>query len=128
MRRRTEEQRDRDLTWVLVCTNERNSEHPACANAGSEEVLEAVKRWLRDHDLFWSDVAVVETSSCLGLCSEEGTAVAFQPNDEWFSDVTPEQVPELLVSELSIPTSAGDGSGLGGHASTSDQRRTSNGQ
>lgn len=98
MRCRTAEQQRRDLTWILVCTNER-SEHAACADAGGEAVLSEIQRWLRERDLFWTEAAVVETS-CLGLCSEDGTAVAFQPRDEWFSDVTPEEVSDLLGAEL----------------------------
>lgn len=98
MRRRTDEQRDRGLTWILVCTNERE-EHASCADAGGEAVLSAVKAWLRERDLFWSQAAVVETG-CLGLCSEDGTAVALQPRDEWFSDVRPEDIDELLAREF----------------------------
>ncbi len=98
MRQRTEEQRTRDLTWILVCTNER-TDHAACAGAGGQAVLSETKRWLRERDLFWTEAAVVETA-CLGLCSEDGTAVAFQPRDEWFSDVRPEDVSDLLGTEL----------------------------
>jgi (2Fe-2S) ferredoxin len=99
MQRRTAEQRGRELTWVLVCTNERDSEYAACAEVGGEAVVAAVQDWLRERGMFWSDAAVVETS-CLGLCSEDGTAVAFQPRDEWFSDVTPADVPALLADQL----------------------------
>ncbi|MFC7058473.1 (2Fe-2S) ferredoxin domain-containing protein [Halovenus salina] len=99
MQRRTGEQRDRDLTWVLVCTNERDSEYAACGGVGGEDVLAAVQEWLRERGLFWSEAAVVETA-CLGLCSEDGTAIAFQPRDEWFSDVTPGDVPALLAEQI----------------------------
>jgi (2Fe-2S) ferredoxin len=94
MRRRTLQQRERGLTWVLVCTNGR-AEHACCADAGGAAVLSAAKEWLRERDLFWSRAAVVETG-CLGLCSEDGTAVAFQPRDEWYSDVRPADVDGLL--------------------------------
>lgn len=100
MRRRTDEQCDRDLTWILVCTNDRE-EYACCAEAGGDNVVSAAKTWLRDRGLFWSDAAVVETA-CLGLCSEEGTAVSFQPRNEWYSDVRPEAVPELLDREIGI--------------------------
>lgn len=108
MRRRTAEQRDRNLTWVLVCTNDRSSEHACCADAGGEAVLSAVKSWLRERDLFWSRAAVVETA-CLGLCSEDGTAVAFQPRDEWYSDVRPGDVGRLLAREFETDGARGDG-------------------
>lgn len=99
MRRRTAECRDRNLTWVFVCTNDRSSEHACCADAGGRSVLSEVKSWLRERDLFWSRAAVVETA-CLGLCSENGTAIAFQPRDEWYSDVSPEDVERLLAREF----------------------------
>jgi (2Fe-2S) ferredoxin len=110
MRRRTVEQRERGLTWVLVCTNDRSSEHACCADAGGEAVLSAVRTWLRERDLFWSRAAVVETA-CLGLCSEDGTAVAFQPRDEWYSDVRPEDVDGLLAREFEADSTdpVGDG-------------------
>jgi (2Fe-2S) ferredoxin len=98
MRRRTAEQRDRALTWILVCTNQRE-EYACCGDAGSDAVRLTIETWLRERDLFWSEAAVVETA-CLGLCSEDGTAVAFQPRDEWFSDVRPEDVRELLAREI----------------------------
>lgn len=100
MQGRTDEQRRRNLTWILVCTNER-TEHAACAGAGGQAVLAEIQQWLRDRDLFWTEAAVVETT-CLGLCSEDGTAVAFQPADRWFSDVTPADVPDLLGAEIAV--------------------------
>lgn len=108
MRQRTDEQRERGLTWILVCTNQRESEYACCADAGGEAVLSAVKSWLREHDLFWSQAAVVETT-CLGLCSEEGTAVAFQPCDEWYSDVRPADVDQLLAREFESDAADRDG-------------------
>ncbi|WP_256393666.1 (2Fe-2S) ferredoxin domain-containing protein [Natronoarchaeum rubrum] len=99
MRRCTDAQRDRGLTWVLVCTNARDGEHAACAEAGGDAIVDAATDWLRERDLFWTEAAVVETS-CLGLCSEDGAAVGFQPRDEWYADVRPEDVPELLAEEL----------------------------
>lgn len=121
MRRRTTEQRDRGLTWVLVCTNDRSSEHACCVDAGGETVLSAVKSWLRDRDLFWSRAAVVETT-CLGLCSEDGTAVAFQPRDVWYSDVGPEDVHRLLTREfdpeVDLDDSEGDEHPVSGRSAT----------
>ncbi|UIO99834.1 (2Fe-2S) ferredoxin domain-containing protein [Halobaculum sp. CBA1158] len=97
MRDRTDDVYENGFTdHVLVCTNARDSEYAACADAHGEAVLEAVRTWLRDRGVFWSRVHVAETS-CLGLCSAEGTAVAVHPRGRWFSDVTPGDVPELLA-------------------------------
>ena len=99
MRRCTPAQRDRGLTWVLVCTNGRGGEYACCADVGGEAVVEAATAWLRDRDLFWTEAAVVETS-CLGLCSEDGAAVGFQPRDEWYADVRPADVPAVLAEQF----------------------------
>ncbi|SEH40327.1 hypothetical protein SAMN05192561_101621 [Halopenitus malekzadehii] len=104
MRDRTEAVRDRGVTdHVLVCTHDRDSEYACCAGAGGEAVLDAVRTWLRDRDLFWSGVAVAETS-CLGLCSTDGAAVAIHPRGHWYADVTSEDVPELLTREFGTRT------------------------
>ncbi|PCR89216.1 (2Fe-2S) ferredoxin domain-containing protein [Natrinema ejinorense] len=97
MKNRTEEHRERLDAHVFVCTNDRDSEYASCGTAGAEETVTAVKSWLRERDAFWTAVSVSETS-CLGLCSEDGTAMTIQPRNTWYSDVTPETVPELLES------------------------------
>lgn len=108
MEHRTRDVRENGFSdHVLVCTNDRDSEYACCADARGEEVYEAVKAWLRERDIFWSRVHVAETG-CLGLCSAEGTALAIHPRSRWYSDVTPEDVPELLGREFGP-----DGSRLG---------------
>lgn len=97
MKHRTEEHRERLDAHVFVCTQTRDSDYACCADAGGEETVAAVKAWLRDRDAFWSSVSVTETD-CLGLCSEGGAAISIQPRNEWFSDVQPEDVPDLLES------------------------------
>jgi (2Fe-2S) ferredoxin len=84
---------------VLVCTNARGSEHACCAEARGPEVYDAVRSWLRERDVFWSRVHVAETS-CLGLCSADGTAVVIHPRGRWYSDVLPDEVPDLLEREF----------------------------
>ena len=84
---------------VLVCTNARDSEYACCADAGGQAVLDSVRDWLRERDVYWSRVRVAETS-CLGLCSADGTAIAIHPRNRWYSDVCPEDVPDLLGREF----------------------------
>jgi len=100
MKRRTADQKERGLrAHVFVCTHERDSEYACCADADGEAVADAVRSWLRDREAFWDPVAV-STTSCLGLCSEAGTALTIQPRDEWYSDVNVEEVPDLLAAEF----------------------------
>ena len=97
MKEQTVHQRDRFDTSVFVCTTDRDGEYASCGTAGAEATLEAVKAWLRERDAFWTAVSVSETS-CLGLCSEDGTAITIQPHNVWYSDVQPSDVPALLES------------------------------
>ncbi|WP_339106453.1 (2Fe-2S) ferredoxin domain-containing protein [Haloterrigena salinisoli] len=99
MQRQTDRQRDRLDAQVFVCTNDRDSDHACCADVGGQATLEAVTDWLRERGAFWNPISVVETG-CLGLCSEDGTAIAIQPRDEWYSNVRPADVPELLEDEF----------------------------
>ena len=100
MNHRTADMREQGVSdHVLVCTNTRSSEYPCCAEASGQEVLERVKDWLREREVYWSNVRVAETS-CLGLCSAEGTAIAIHPRDRWYSDVRPGTVPDLLREEF----------------------------
>jgi (2Fe-2S) ferredoxin len=97
MKRQTDKQTDRLAAHVFVCVNDRDSEHACCAAVGGEETTTAVKAWLRERNAFWSPVGV-STTDCLGLCSEAGTAITIQPQNEWYAEVTPEEVPALLSS------------------------------
>ena len=107
MERRTERMRERGLAaTVLVCTNER-AEHAACAAADGVAVADAVRDWLRERDRYWSEIAVAETS-CLGLCSEAGAAVVVHPRDEWFAEVTPDDVPALMAELFKSGADDGD--------------------
>lgn len=98
MKHRSEQQRERLDAHVFVCTNDR-PDHDCCADAGGAEVTAAVKQWLRDRDAFWTAVSV-STTDCLGLCSADGAALTIQPRNEWYSDVTPDDVPDLLAAEF----------------------------
>lgn len=82
---------------VVVCTNDRDADCACCGGVGGEEVAAAVREWLRDRDAFWTRVYVTE-SSCIGLCSDDGAALAVQPRNEWYSGVTADEVPALLAS------------------------------
>lgn len=84
---------------VLVCTNDRESEHACCADVGAGEVYEAVTEWLRERGVFWSHVHVARTG-CLGLCSADGVAMVIHPRNRWYSDIRPEEVPSLLREEF----------------------------
>ncbi|WP_435181009.1 (2Fe-2S) ferredoxin domain-containing protein [Halorussus sp. AFM4] len=116
MERRTDDVLERGFSdHVLVCTHRRDTEHACCAGADGDAVYDAAARWLRERDVLWSRVHLAETS-CLGLCSECGAAIAIHPRGQWFSDVRPDDVPDLLrgefgreASRLGVGTETGPG-------------------
>lgn len=120
---RTEDVRANGFTdHVLVCTTDRDSDDACCADARGRVVFEATKEWLRDRGVFWSRVHVAETS-CLGLCSADGAAIAIHPRGRWYSDVAPEEVAEILCDEfgddaerLGVEPTGGDGHRPTSHA------------
>lgn len=119
MRDRTAEVRERGFAdHVLVCTNDRDAECACCADADADGVYEAVAAWLRDRGAFWSRVHVAETT-CLGLCSADGAAVAIHPRGRWYSDVRPTDVPDLLRAEFG-PDASRLGVAPGGDAGDAD--------
>lgn len=99
MKQQTNRQRDRLESHVFICTTDRKSEYTCCADAQGDEVFSAVLSWLQKRDVLWSPVLVAKTG-CLGLCSAEGAAVAIQPRNQWYSDVQPEDIPELLSAQF----------------------------
>jgi len=100
MEDRTTEVHERGFSdHVLICTTDRDDEHACCGDAGGDAVFEAVVDWLRERDVLWSRVHVAETS-CLGLCSADGAAIAVHPRSNWYSDVRPEDVASLLADEF----------------------------
>jgi (2Fe-2S) ferredoxin len=80
---------------VFVCQNQRPPEaKPSCANAGSGEVLAALRAALQERPELLGRVRVA-ASSCLGPCFEGPHVVAY-PEDRWWSQVRPEQAGEIL--------------------------------
>lgn len=99
MEDRTATMRERGLdALVLVCTNDRE-EYACCGDVDAEAVADAAKQWLRDRDLFWSRVAVSETG-CLGMCSDDGAAIVVQPANDWYAELEPADVPEVLAETI----------------------------
>lgn len=100
MNRRTDDVLDGGFTdHVFVCTNAHDGPLACCAEVGGVDVFDRVVEWLAERDVLWSEV-YVGTCSCLGLCSEGGTALAIYPRGEWYSDVERNDIPALMTEEL----------------------------
>jgi (2Fe-2S) ferredoxin len=84
---------------VLVCTNTRPPGNPkgSCGEKGSELLFEALKGRVREAGL--ASRVIVNRTSCLKHCSR-GITVAVQPDNVWYSAVTPGDVAELCEGHL----------------------------
>lgn len=77
---------------LLVCTTDHDGE-ATCGETG-EAVAACLREELRERGLLWTRIHLAETS-CLG-CGGDGAAVAMHPQGEWYAEVTPDDVGELL--------------------------------
>jgi (2Fe-2S) ferredoxin len=84
---------------VFVCTNERpaDSPKPSCKRRGSEAVLTAFKKAIKDEGLL-TEVRANE-SGCLDAC-DSGISVVVYPEAVWYGGVRVEDVAEIVRSHL----------------------------
>lgn len=81
---------------VLVCTNDRHGERPACADGNSALLREQLKEAVHQRPQLKGRVRISATG-CLGLCAR-GPNVVLYPQAIWFSGVTPADLPQLLAT------------------------------
>lgn len=76
---------------VLVCVNELENGESACGQKGSLAIHQEIKTQIKAID----PTIRVSKSGCLGNCAE-GITVVIMPDNKWFSEVTMEDIPELV--------------------------------
>lgn len=82
---------------VFVCVNRRSSNDPlggGCSDRG-EAVYEALRAELSargERAAVW-----LARTYCLGICPKMGACVAISPGKRLFTEVIPDDVPELLA-------------------------------
>lgn len=84
---------------LLVCLNEREPGVPSCGARGSEEILSALKEYVKTRNL--KRVVRVAASGCLDLCGF-GPNVFVLPEGLWYKGVTKADV-DLIVEEQLKP-------------------------
>lgn len=75
---------------LFVCTNHKEG-RDNCADKGGAEVCDKLKKWAKENH---SKQIKVTRSGCLGKCSE-AVAMVMHPDQEWFSEVSNEDVEEI---------------------------------
>ncbi len=83
--------------YLWVCTNERPAGHPSgsCAEKGSRELLEALKKTAYERGL--KARVRVCGSTCLDLCWA-GPSIGVMPDHVFYGGVRLEDVPEIIDS------------------------------
>ena len=81
------------ICHIFVCTNDRKGARKSCADDNSGEIRSLLKEKVKMRG--WKDFVRVSQSGCMGLC-ENGPNVMIYPQKIYFSEVTKEDVEEIL--------------------------------
>jgi (2Fe-2S) ferredoxin len=84
---------------VFVCTNEREPGNPkgCCKAKGGSEVRDRLKAELAARGL--SKTIRANNAGCLDQC-EAGVAIVVYPEQVWYGNVTPDDIPEIVEQHL----------------------------
>jgi len=82
---------------ILVCTNQRppDATLPCCASAHGLAVADALRQAVQ-RSPFRGQIWVTQTG-CLTFCNARGATVVAYPSGLWFTEVTLEDIPDLLL-------------------------------
>jgi (2Fe-2S) ferredoxin/predicted O-methyltransferase YrrM len=82
---------------VFICDQEKPEGVPCCAARGSGKTLEALRKEIAVRGLM--DSVQITVCGSLGLC-ERGPNLVVYPEGIWYSNVTPQEVPEIVASHF----------------------------
>jgi (2Fe-2S) ferredoxin len=84
---------------IFVCTNERPAGHPrgCCKEKNSEELISLFKQELAKNG--FAKQVRAQRAGCLDTC-EFGPAVVVYPDNIWYGNVQPADIPEIVKSHL----------------------------
>jgi (2Fe-2S) ferredoxin/predicted O-methyltransferase YrrM len=82
---------------VFICDQKKPDGVPACSARGSGKTIEALRKEIGTRGLM--DKVQLTVSGSLGLC-ERGPNMVVYPEGVWYSNVTPEDVPEIVGSHF----------------------------
>ncbi|AMV71358.1 (2Fe-2S) ferredoxin domain-containing protein [Desulfuromonas carbonis] len=80
---------------IFVCTNDRKGERKSCADNQSQLVRARLKEVADEKG--WQGKVRISNSGCMGLCAQ-GPNVMIYPQKIWFSEVSPEDVEEIVAA------------------------------
>ncbi len=83
------------VSHVFVCTNDREGKSKSCADNNSQLVKAKLKDVVNEKG--WKGKVRISTSGCMGLCTN-GPNVMIYPQKIWFSDVSPDDMDEIVAA------------------------------
>jgi (2Fe-2S) ferredoxin len=83
------------VSHVFVCTNDRRGESKSCSDNNSQLVKSKLKDTVNEKN--WKGKVRISTSGCMGLCAK-GPNVMIYPQKAWFSEVSPDDVDEIVFT------------------------------
>ena len=81
------------VSHVFVCTNDRGGERKSCADNNSQLIKSKLKEAVNEKG--WKGKVRISTSGCMGLCAK-GSNVMIYPQKVWFSEVSTDDVDEIV--------------------------------
>jgi (2Fe-2S) ferredoxin len=81
------------VSHVFVCTNDRGKVRKSCADNNSPLTKQTLKDAVNEKG--WKGKVRISTSGCMGLCAT-GPNVMIYPQKVWFSEVSPDDVSEIV--------------------------------
>jgi (2Fe-2S) ferredoxin len=81
------------VAHVFVCTHDRGGEKKLCADNNSQMVKSKLKEAVNEKG--WKEKVRISTCGCMGLCAR-GSNVMIYPQKIWFSEVSPDDVGEII--------------------------------
>ncbi|MDD2898042.1 MAG: (2Fe-2S) ferredoxin domain-containing protein [Desulfuromonadaceae bacterium] len=81
------------VSHVFVCTNDRGGKSRSCSDNNSPLIKSKLKDAVNGNG--WKGKVRVSTSGCMGLCAN-GPNVMIYPQKIWFSEVSPDDVDEIV--------------------------------
>ncbi len=87
------------IRQLFICINNRHGESPSCGYRGSEEIVEELKKVVKELNL--KGKIRVAKSGCLDLCAF-GPNMMIWPDGIWYMKVTKENIPEIIETYLKL--------------------------
>ncbi len=81
------------LSHVFVCTNDRGGKRKSCADDYSKLTKANLKNAVNEKG--WKGKVRISTSGCMGVCAK-GPNVIIYPQKIWLSEVSPDDVDEIV--------------------------------